>query len=71
MDSKLRIQMGEGPKPSSRPRSTRASASLPSDIYATLQDIARQKKVSFAWVVREAAEQYIARQWPLLEKREP
>jgi len=71
MGSKPRIQEGEGRKPSGRSRSTRASASLPPDIYATLQDIAKQKKVSFAWVIRDAAEQYIARQWPLLERREP
>jgi len=31
-----------------------------------LEKIARQKKVSLAWVVREAAEQYIANKWPLL-----
>jgi len=47
----------------------RASASLPPDVYSTLQDIARQKRVSFAWVIRDAAEKYIAEQWPLLEGR--
>ena len=52
-------------KPSRKPRSTRASASLPPDIYSTLQDIARQKKVSIAWVIRDAAEKYISDQWPL------
>jgi predicted transcriptional regulator len=43
----------------------RASISFPPDIYKTLEDIARQKKVSLAWVVREAAEQYIGDKWPL------
>jgi hypothetical protein len=38
----------------------RATISFPSEIYQTLEDIARQKKVSLAWVVREASEQYIA-----------
>jgi len=33
-----------------------------------MEDIARQKKVSLAWVVREAAEQYIAEKWPLFGK---
>jgi metal-responsive CopG/Arc/MetJ family transcriptional regulator len=56
-----------GRKPSTKPRSTRASASLPPDLYTTLQDIAKQKKVSVAWVIRDAAERYIADQWPLLE----
>jgi len=34
-----------------------------------LEAIAKQKKVSMAWVVREAAEKYIEGIWPLLEKR--
>ena len=54
-----------------RPRSARASASLPPDIYATLQGIAREKKVSFAWVIRDAAEKYIAEQSAPLETRAP
>lgn len=56
-----------GRKPTGKPRATRASASLPPEIYSTLQDIAKQKKVSVAWVIRDAAEKYIAEQWPLLE----
>ncbi len=43
----------------------RVSVSLPPDIARTLQDIAKQKKVSVAWVMRDAAEKYIADQWPL------
>lgn len=43
----------------------RASISFPPDIYQTLEEIARQKKVSLAWVVREAAEKYVADKWPL------
>ena len=43
----------------------RASISFPPDVYETLEGIAREKKVSLAWVVREAAEQYIADKWPL------
>jgi hypothetical protein len=38
-------------------------------LYSTLQDIAKEKKVSLAWVIRDAAEKYVADQWPLLEKR--
>jgi predicted transcriptional regulator len=38
---------------------------LPPELYATLQEIAKQKKVSVAWVIRDAAEKYIAEQWPL------
>lgn len=57
-----------GRKPTGKPRATRASASLPPEIYSTLQDIAKQKKVSVAWVIRDATEKYIAEQWPLFSK---
>jgi predicted DNA-binding ribbon-helix-helix protein len=57
-----------GRKPTGQPRAVRASASLPPDIYSTLQDIAQQKKVSVAWVIREATAKYVADQWPLLER---
>jgi metal-responsive CopG/Arc/MetJ family transcriptional regulator len=42
----------------------RASISFPSHLYETLEDIARQKKVSLAWVVRDATEKYVADQTP-------
>jgi predicted DNA-binding protein len=44
----------------------RATISFPPDVYETLEGIAKEKKVSLAWVVREAAEKYIAEKWPLL-----
>jgi predicted DNA-binding protein len=43
----------------------RASISFPLEVYETLETIAKEKKVSLAWVVREAAERYIAEKWPL------
>jgi predicted DNA-binding protein len=46
----------------------RASVSLQAEIYRTLEALARQKKVSTAWVLRDAAEKYVADQWPLLER---
>lgn len=58
-------QAKRGRKPSGLPPSVRANASLPPDVYRTLCDIAKQKKVSVAWVIREAVDQYIAAQWPL------
>lgn len=45
----------------------RASISFPRELYQTLEEIARQKKVSLAWVVRDAAEQYVADKWPLFK----
>lgn len=38
----------------------RASISFPPGLYETLEEIAKQKKVSLAWVVRDAAERYVA-----------
>jgi metal-responsive CopG/Arc/MetJ family transcriptional regulator len=42
----------------------RASISFPHDIYSTLEEIAKEKKVSLAWVVRDAAEQYLTDKRP-------
>lgn len=53
-----------------KPRATRVSVSLPPDIAQMLQDIATQKKVSVAWVIRDAAEKYISEQWPLFDGRQ-
>ena len=47
----------------------RASISFPREIYETLEAIAKEKKVSLAWVVREAAEKYIADRWPLFAQQ--
>ena len=44
----------------------RVSVTLPPDVHRMLEQIAREKKVSLAWVVRDAAEKYIANKWPLL-----
>lgn len=37
----------------------RASVTFPPDLYRALKKIAKQKKVSVAWVVRDAAEKYV------------
>jgi predicted DNA-binding protein len=46
----------------------RASISFPPHVYETLETIAKEKKVSLAWVVREATEKYIAEKWPLFAR---
>jgi len=38
----------------------RASITFPPDLYETLEEIAEEKKESLAWVVRDAAEKYVA-----------
>ena len=48
----------------------RASITFPPELYRTLEDLAKRKKVSLAWVVREAAEKYVADQWPLFARPE-
>jgi predicted DNA-binding protein len=45
----------------------RATISFPPEVYETLETIAKEKKVSLAWVVREATEKYISDKWPLLK----
>jgi len=47
----------------------RASVSFPTDLYGSLEMLAEKKKVSLAWVVRDAVEKYVAEQWPLFERR--
>jgi metal-responsive CopG/Arc/MetJ family transcriptional regulator len=40
--------------------SVRATISFPVDLYETLEAIAKREKVSLAWVVRAATENYAA-----------
>lgn len=51
--------------PRAKPKMPRASVSFPPELYATLERIAQEKKVSVAWIVRDAAEKYVGDQWPL------
>lgn len=43
----------------------RTSVSFPREVYETLEGLAIRKKVSVAWVVRDAVEKYVAEEWPL------
>ena len=64
----VKSKTGDGKKMKAKNAATvRASISFPPDVYETLESIAKEKKVSLAWVVREAAEKYIADKWPLLK----
>ena len=45
--------------------SRRASVTFPTDLYVELERIAEEKKVSVAWVVRDAVEKYVEAQYPL------
>lgn len=48
-------------------KKVRASVSFPLDLYDTVEKIAAEKKVSVAWVVRDAVEKYVADQYPLFK----
>ena len=54
---------------SGKPPSVRASVSLPPEIHRTVAALAQQRKVSMAWIMRDAAEKYVADQWPLFGKQ--
>lgn len=66
----MRSKVADGKKTrSQRGAAVRATISFPPELYTTLEEIAKQKKVSLAWVVRDAAEQYLADKWPLFGKQ--
>lgn len=46
-------------------KATRVSVSIPSGHYNELSKIANTKRVSIAWVVRAAVEQYLSAKAPL------
>lgn len=51
-------------------KGTRASVTFPADLYAELERIAEEKKVSVAWVVRDAVEKYVEAQYPLIRREQ-
>ena len=46
-------------------RTVRTSVSIPAEDYQRLERIAKKKKVSLAWVVRDAIEKYLESENPL------
>lgn len=49
-------------------RSPRLSVTIPPETYESLERIAKKKKVSLAWVVRDATERYVSDELPLLRE---
>lgn len=47
-------------RPKTLPSSTRTSVSLPESVYSELERVASERNVSLAWVIRDAAERYVA-----------
>jgi predicted transcriptional regulator len=50
-----------------RGRMPRTTVSFPAEIQAQLERLAKQKKVSVAWIVRDAVERYILSETPLFK----
>jgi metal-responsive CopG/Arc/MetJ family transcriptional regulator len=49
-------------------QSLRLSVTFPSETYVSLERIAKKKKVSLAWVVRDATEKYVSDELPLFRE---
>jgi metal-responsive CopG/Arc/MetJ family transcriptional regulator len=56
---KEKRSQGSGQK-AQKKAAVRASITFPPALYSTLEEIAQEKKVSLAWVVRDASERYVA-----------
>ena len=50
----------------SKEKTARLSVTFPLEVYVELERLAKKRKVSVAWVVRDAAEKYITEEYPLL-----
>jgi metal-responsive CopG/Arc/MetJ family transcriptional regulator len=59
-----------GKQPALAKEGTRASVTFPADLYAELERIAEEKKVSVAWVVRDAVGKYVEAQYPLFHPQQ-
>lgn len=49
-------------------KAPRQSVTFPPETYAELERLSKEKRVSIAWVVREATVKYIADQYPLFAR---
>lgn len=54
---------------STKKKTIRTTVSVPAEDHAELERIAEQKKVSIAWVVREAIDRYLQNEAPLFRKQ--
>lgn len=52
----------------SRKNTVRTTVTFSKRDYVEIEEIATRKKVSVAWVIREAVEQYLNQQTPLLPR---
>ncbi len=67
----MKVEKGDGEKMKDQSTAAvRATITFPRKVYETLEVIAKEKKVSLAWVVRDATEKYIGDKWPLFKGQE-
>jgi predicted transcriptional regulator len=55
-------------KPEDALKSVRSTVSMPADQYEEIQRIADKKRVSVAWVIRDAIDRYLAAESPLFQQ---
>lgn len=65
-ESPMRTQAKRHESSGAHERTVRASISFPEEQYHVLERIAVENKVSLAWVVRDAVDDYLKSKWPLL-----
>ena len=58
----------EQPQATPEKDTVRTSISLPREHYNILENVAKDNRVSVAWVVRDAVSRYIEERWPLLRQ---
>jgi predicted transcriptional regulator len=55
-------------KPEDAVKSIRSTVSIPAEQYEELQRIADKKRVSIAWVIRDAIDRYLTAEVPLFQQ---
>jgi predicted transcriptional regulator len=51
-----------------KPKMLRSSVSLPAEVYEELERLAEKRKVSVAWIIREALDRYLTSETPLFHR---
>jgi len=63
----IMAERNEKPNPMTVKRSTRITVTLPPDNYDLLVRMAKTRKVSTSWMVRDAVDKYLSADAPLLK----
>lgn len=52
-------------------KTVRTSVTLPRELYESLGLLAKDKRVTVAWIIRDASEKYVGEAWPLFRMARP